>query len=78
MKFKDINHKINTNMKLVKEGSISEKQFVINLKQMKEQVKISNRYSRQGKIKKLKNWFLQFILRYKLNYLIKIHSKNLK
>lgn len=78
MKFKHINHKINTNMKLVKEGNISQKQFVINLKQIKEQVKVSNRYSHQGKIERLKNWFIRFMLRYKLNYLIKIHNKNLK
>lgn len=77
MKYTEINQKVNTNMKLNKRKAISQSQFVNNLKLLKSQLKTSFKYSKVNKFSQLKNWLIKHIIKYKINYLIKIHSKKM-
>ena len=77
MKYTEINQKVNTNMKLNKRKAISQSQFINNLKLLKSQLKTSVKYSKVNKFSQLKNWLIKYIIKYKINYLIKIHSKKM-
>lgn len=78
MKYAEINQKVNTNMKLNKRKVISQSQFINNLKLLKSQLKTSIKYSKTNKFSQFKNWLIKHIIKYKINYLIKIHSKDKK
>lgn len=77
MKYTEINQKVNTNMKLNKRKAISQSQFINNLKLLKSQLKTSVKYSKVNEFSQLKNWLIKHIIKYKINYLIKIHSKKM-